>query len=121
MNALWVFLGGGLGSVLRYLIAVAVLRWRGTPLFPWATLLANTIAAVILAAVVAWYLKSGLELPERIKLLVVVGFCGGLSTFSTFGYENFVLLQSGQWGWMLANVIISVGATLAVMAALLYR
>jgi CrcB protein len=121
MNALWVFLGGGLGSALRYLIALAVLRWRGTTVFPWATLAANTLAALFMALTLAWYLKAGSELPDRLRYLIVVGFCGGLSTFSTFGYENLVLLQSGQWGWMVANVVISLGATLAVMAFFLYR
>jgi CrcB protein len=109
MNLLAVFIGGGLGSLCRYGIA----RWIGPPAqgFPMATFLANLLSCLVLGA--AWiYFSKQTQLPEPWRLLVMVGFCGGFSTFSTFSLETYQLLQANQWLLALLYVGGSIAACL---------
>jgi fluoride exporter len=100
-----VFLGGGIGSVLRFLLS-KIIPFQANA-FPWATLLSNVLASFILAFVVFQFKDS--EKWSAIQALILIGFCGGLSTFSTFSYENFQLLQQGQLALFWFNVLISFG------------
>lgn len=103
-NWLWVFVGGGAGSLARF----AISKLLGAPHgFPWATLVANAVASLILGA--ALYLLL-VQFPHKhqLRLLIAVGFCGGFSTFSTFSYETFSLLTAQQYSLALANVLLSV-------------
>ena len=103
MNYLLVFLGGGLGSIFRYGIAVAIKDYNVS--FPFATMLANIISCIILGALVGLSLKGNLH--DNYKLLLMTGFCGGFSTFSTFSHETFYLLQSGAYIHGFANIFFS--------------
>jgi CrcB protein len=100
-----VFLGGGIGSVLRFLLS-KIIPFQANA-FPWSTLLSNVLASLVLAFVVFQFKDS--EKWTGIQPLVLIGFCGGLSTFSTFSYENFQLLQQGQLALFWLNVLISFG------------
>ena len=100
-----VFIGGGLGSVLRFLFS-KIIPFQ-TNAFPWATLLSNVLASLVLAYIVFQF--KGTEKWSGIQPLVLVGICGGLSTFSTFSYENFQLLQQGQLTLFWLNVLFSFG------------
>ena len=109
MNWLLVFIGGGMGSILRYFISQQLVFSK---YFPWATLLSNLLATALLALLVV-YLKS-VDKPSWLLPLIGVGFCGGFSTFSTFSAENVQLFEQGQWALLIVNILLSVGAGFGV-------
>ncbi|WKZ66880.1 MAG: CrcB family protein [Flavobacteriales bacterium] len=108
-----IFLGGGIGSVARFGITRAVLAVGIKGAFPWATLLANVLATGLLAWLVL-RMPHQFDGRDALKAFLAVGFCGGFSTFSTFSYENFLLLREGQTAMAAVNIIVSVAACLAV-------
>lgn len=91
-DLLLVFLGSGLGGVLRYQIG----SWIPSKYFPWGTLTANLLASILLGIFFILSLHY-LELSKNIRLLLTIGFCGGLSTFSTFSQESLWLLDRNAW------------------------
>lgn len=100
-EALIVFGGGGLGAVLRYLIN----RYVGTAQmqFPWATLAANVLSCLLLGFAIGWLaFRSGQS--QLLRLLFVTGFCGGLSTYSTFTLESIELYKSSMIWLFLLNI-----------------
>ena len=104
MNFLAVFIGGGLGSVVRYLFGL--LFQRSTLALPLSTLFANISASVIFVIAIN-YFSEKLETPNSLKVLVLTGICGGLSTFSTFSYETSTLIKQGNMAWAIVNIILS--------------
>ncbi|MGB3946961.1 MAG: fluoride efflux transporter CrcB [Bacteroidia bacterium] len=105
-NLLLVFLGGGVGSVLRYYIGVFVQATFKTN-FPLATFLSNTISCLIMAFTL-FFLSAKLPVNPAIKLIVLVGFCGGLSTFSTFSLETVELFKTGNTTIAIINILMSI-------------
>lgn len=95
INILLVFLGGGIGSVLRYLAGIWVYRMIPTP-FPWSTWLVNMVGSFVIGIVYGLVLSAN-QTGEFHKLLLITGFCGGFTTFSSFSYENMILLQDGKF------------------------
>lgn len=100
-----IFLGGGLGSLSRFGVGkIALHFYEGK--FPLGTLLANTVACLILGSIL-YVFKDKLAEVEWIKYLIVIGFCGGFSTFSTFSVETVKLFQDGFFMIGIMNILLS--------------
>lgn len=104
MNVVLVFFGGGMGCVLRYFIGLSFQKTDAT--LPWATFFSNLTACLIFALVI-WFITTKDLLHPGLKLLLLTGFCGGLSTFSSFGYETFLLLKQSLYLYAFLNILIS--------------
>ena len=95
-QALLVFFGGGIGSVLRYLVSKYSDKIQETvPLVPIGTFMVNVIGSLIIGIVLGLVMK-GNSLSQDHALLLATGFCGGFTTFSAFAYENQVFLKNGD-------------------------
>ena len=113
MTVLLVLLGGAVGAPARYLTDRAVQR-RGDSVFPWGTLCVNVVGSLVLGAVAAAaYAGSA---PSWVLTLVGTGFCGALTTFSTFGYETVRLLEDGARWEALANAAVSLAVGMLACA-----
>lgn len=104
--AFFVFLGGGIGAVLRYLISKSTLLfYKGQ--FPLSTLLSNILSCLIVGLFLT-ALSTSKSINPNVKIFVLIGLCGGLSTFSTFSLETIQLLKSGNYYWAFANIFLSI-------------
>lgn len=101
MNAIYVFLGGGLGALCRWGLAQFVSS--GPSGFPYATLYTNLLGCLLIGIASALIMQQH----ERMHFLFIVGFLGGFTTFSSFGLELFKLYQSGQIKIMLSYLVLS--------------
>ncbi|MCB4798919.1 fluoride efflux transporter CrcB [Neotamlana laminarinivorans] len=91
---LLVFLGGGAGSVLRFLIGK---QFNNTQTgIPYGTFAANILGSFLIGLILGYALKNN-SLSQNQTLLLATGFCGGFTTFSTFAYENHIFLKSGDF------------------------
>ena len=106
MQFLYVFIGGGLGAVCRYMATTAIGARFGM-MFPFGTLFVNTVGSFLMALVMGSLLllaKSTNMLPESLRLLLTVGFLGGFTTFSSFSMETLTLINGGSIFLALVNV-----------------
>ena len=102
---LLVGLGGGIGSILRYLTSVCTARYYANT-FPLATFITNIFGCFIIGLLIGHF--SNATTDSQLKLLFITGFCGGYTTFSTFAAENISLLQSQHYFTLIAYTLASV-------------
>jgi fluoride exporter len=113
---LLVGLGGGLGAVARYWLSGLVQEWLRNASFPYGTLVVNVAGCFIIGALAYLSEARGLLTAET-RLLLITGFLGGFTTFSTFGNETLALARGGELGPALGNVAAHVGMGLSAVWA----
>lgn len=106
-DLLFVALGGGIGSSLRYLTSRVVVKLVSGNLIFLGTFTANIIGSLLIGLLSGWMLINQPD-NQTFRLLFIVGFCGGYTTFSTFALENMRLIELNQWGILTAYVLASV-------------
>ena len=104
-SLLLIFLGGGTGSVLRYLLTISIYR-QGATNFPWGTFAVNILGCILIG--VFYTLTSRIHITNELRLLLTIGLCGGFTTFSTFSNESLQLLKSGLYPSFFTYIISSV-------------
>jgi CrcB protein len=111
-------LGAIVGANARYLMSRYAARLLG-PVFPYGTLIINVLGSMIVGFFVIWTSERVLADP-RWRLLVVVGFCGAFTTFSSYAFETMAYFEQGQWLLMFTNILsnnlLCLGGALAGMA-----
>jgi CrcB protein len=117
-DVLVICLGAIVGANARYFISRYAAKVLG-PVFPYGTLFINVIGSLIVGFFVVWTSERVLADP-RWRLLIVVGFCGSLTTFSSYAFESMSYFDHGQWLLTLTNIVsnnlLCLGAALAGMA-----
>ena len=111
-----VFLGGAAGSMWRFWWSGLVAQRFGET-FPFGTLVVNTVGS-ILAGLFAGFLMhvSSCSLASGLQQLLVIGICGGLTTFSSFGLQTFNLIANRRWLLALSNIVFSTGLSFGSVA-----
>jgi CrcB protein len=109
-TVIYIAVFGAMGCVARYFLSgwtYEKLGWH----FPWGTLSVNVVGAFIIGLIMELGLRNA-NIPANLRIGLVTGFLGGLTTFSTFSYETFKLLETGRFLVAFSNVIISVSVCL---------
>jgi CrcB protein len=113
---LLVSLGSAIGGCLRYAIGRVMLPdCRGC--FPWSTFVINILGSFIIGYFgTLTAVGSRAEVPETLRIFVMVGLCGGFTTFSAFSLQTFDLLREGEWVRALTNVVLSIVLSIFAVA-----
>lgn len=114
MIYLSIALGGAVGSLLRYLIGGAVQRMSASG-FPSGTMFVNISGCFLVGILVRQFLN--MQISPDLRALLIVGFCGGFTTFSTFSAETLGLIEGGEYGRAAGYVVLSVGLCLIATSA----
>lgn len=105
-----VFIGAGIGGVLRYWLSGYVYKFL-PPTFPYGTLSVNILGSFIIG-IVMYYLDANELITQNIRLFLTIGFCGGLTTFSAFSYETINFLKEREYLYASLNIALNVFLTL---------
>ena len=114
---LWVALGGALGSVARYWMTNAVAALTG-PRFPWGTIIINVVGSFVIGLVAYAATPVGrVPVSFDMRAFILVGICGGYTTFSSFSLQTLELARNGYWLGAAGNIVVSVVLCLAAVWA----
>ena len=107
LSYIWVALGSALGGVARYGCSGFAARYFGQT-FPWGTLIVNVAGSLIIGFLATLAAPDGrlLFTPDE-RALLMIGVCGGFTTFSSFSLETLNLVRDGEWLWASANIFLS--------------
>jgi CrcB protein len=108
----WVAVGGALGSVARFWLALGVAALTG-PRYPWGTLLINVLGSFVIGLFGALPAGGRLALSPEVRIFVMVGLCGGFTTFSSFSLQTLDLLRSGA---SVAAMLYAIGSVMLCLA-----
>ena len=100
-----VFIGGGLGSVMRFLVG-KLLPYSGKG-FPWNTFCVNLLGCLLIGLMSGYFLRNSTENESSLILFSTIGFCGGFTTFSSFANENLSFIRSGDFTIFLIYSLLS--------------
>ena len=107
-----VAVGGAIGSVARYLVAIGSGKIFGIN-FPWGILIINVTGSLLIGVFVGLFATKW-DLPQSVRIFLTVGICGGYTTFSTFSLDSYYLMERGQvlmaLAYMIGSVVLSIGA-----------
>lgn len=111
IRILLVFVGGGLGSAIRYLLGIALNR--NDFLTPFGTFFVNVIGSFLIGLLAGYNLRT-LNLNHEYQALLIAGFLGGFTTFSSFAFENLIMIQNGKFllffSYFFSTIIIGIFA-----------
>ncbi len=102
-NLLYIFLGGGFGSILRFLISNYTQKLWTINTFPMGTFVVNISGCFLIGCLSAYFMK----IDNSLKYLLITGLCGGYTTFSTFSAENYSLFQNSDYGILVLYSFLS--------------
>lgn len=112
----WIGIGSALGGVARYACSRAVALHYGET-FPWGTLIVNIIGSFVIAFIAALSApESRVMVSPNARSFLMVGICGGFTTFSSFSLQTLELIRNRDFGEAFGNIVLSVGACMASVA-----
>lgn len=109
ISALGIFIGAGLGALLRWALGMALNPIL--PTLPLGTLAANVLGCLLIGVALGWFTHFE-SLSPVLRLTITTGFLGGLTTFSTFSAEASTLMMRAEYGWAAATIVAHVAASL---------
>jgi CrcB protein len=115
VNYVWIAVGGVAGASARYFLSGLIAR-NSSVVFPYSTLLINVTGSLVLGFFLV-YSTDRVLIDPRWRLLIAVGFCGSYTTFSSYAFESFALMERGQWLLVGVNFVASNLLCLAAVLA----
>ncbi|WP_419868021.1 fluoride efflux transporter CrcB [Chryseobacterium sp. CT-SW4] len=110
-DLLYIFIGGGVGSTARYIVSSYTQKMWNINSFPVGTFVVNVLGCFIIGFLIAYFTK----VDNSLKYLLITGFCGGFTTFSTFSAENYSLWQQQEYGTLAVYILLSIILGLAAV------
>ena len=101
----FLIIAGGIGALLRYSVSLFFLKYTNTN-FPLGVLLVNILGSFLFGLIWALSEDKGIIGPE-VRLVILVGFLGSFTTFSTFAFDNITLISNGQIGYFIVNILLN--------------